>query len=72
MAEIIIQIEGMECGHCAKEVSEALSGINGARKIRISLEKAFARIVFDESVTGADQMIGALDAIGFKAVLSDS
>lgn len=72
MGEIAIQIEGMSCGHCVKEVSEALSGINGVRDVRISLKESFARVVFDESVTDADQMVKALDSIGFKVVFSDS
>lgn len=72
MGEIVIRIEGMDCGHCVKEVSETLSAINGVREVRISLKKSFANVVFDESVTGVDQMAGALDAIGFKVVFSDS
>lgn len=72
MGEIVIQIEGMSCGHCVKEVSEALSGIDGVRNVRISLGKSFASVVFDESVTGADQMASALDAVGFKAIFSDT
>lgn len=72
MGEIIIQVKGMDCGHCVKEVSETLSAIYGVREVRISLKKSFANVVFDEAVTGADQMAGALDAIGFKVVFSDS
>jgi len=72
MAEIIIQIEGMSCGHCAKEVFEALSAIDGIEDIHISLEKASARVVYSQSATGAGQMVDALGAIGFKAVFSDS
>ena len=66
MGEITLRIEGMSCGHCVKEVSEALSRIGGVSDIQISLEQSSAMVVFDESVTGADQMAGALDAIGFK------
>lgn len=72
MGEIVIQIEGMSCGHCVKEVSEALSSIDGVGDIRVSLKQSNISVVFDESVTGADQMTGALDAIGFRAVVSDS
>jgi copper chaperone len=38
----IIKIKGMSCQHCVHAVTKALSGIEGLKDVRVSLEKAEA------------------------------
>ncbi|HRT62327.1 MAG TPA: cation transporter [Syntrophales bacterium] len=41
-----IKIKGMTCPHCVMAVTRALSGIDGIRNVKVSLEKGEAS--FDE------------------------
>jgi copper chaperone len=49
-----IQIKGMTCQHCVMAVTKALSGINGIRNVKVSLERGEAS--FDE-VTSVEMSV---------------
>jgi len=60
-----LKVEGMNCGHCVKSVTEALSGVAGVKKVvEVSLERGEA--VIDGSANAA-ALIAAVEARGFEA-----
>jgi copper chaperone len=60
-----LKVEGMNCGHCVKSVTEALSGVAGVKKVvEVSLERGEA--VVDGSANAA-ALIAAVEERGFEA-----
>ena len=60
-----LKVDGMNCGHCVKSVTEALSGVAGVSKVvEVSLERGEA--VVDGSADAAS-LIAAVEECGFEA-----
>ncbi len=56
-------VEGMNCGHCVKAVTEALEGVVGVgSSVEVSLENGEA------TVTGSADVAALVGAIGEKGV----
>lgn len=43
----------------------------GVKKAEVSLEKAQARVEFDDAKITADKLVAAIDRLGFRAKLLD-
>jgi copper chaperone CopZ len=50
-------------------VATALERLPGVRRAEVSLEKAQARIEFDDAKITTDKLVAAIDRLGFKAKL---
>ena len=58
-------VEGMNCGHCVKSVTEALEGVAGVDKVvEVSLEKGEAVV---EGSADVAAMVAAIEERGFGA-----
>ena len=59
-----MQISGMNCAHCAMDVTRALNQIDGVRA-EVNLAKGRARITFDREIDDAE-LISAVETAGFQ------
>ena len=50
-------------------MAAALERLPGVRKVDVSLEKAQARVEFDDAKTSSDRLVAVIDLLGFKARL---
>ena len=68
MTEIVISIQGMNCGHCVKAVERALDSLPGilSREVRVGS----ARIAHDEARIDEDAIRQAIEGEGYKVVRS--
>ena len=51
-----IKIDGMHCEHCVAKVENALSSLDGVKKVKVKLEKGLAKLdgdVSDEAIRAA-------------------
>jgi copper chaperone len=64
MTEIILKIEGMSCQHCVMSVKKALGSVSGVSSADVSVGSA--KIVFDESKTGKEDITRAIQKAGYK------
>ncbi|MHA1353282.1 MAG: heavy-metal-associated domain-containing protein [Candidatus Heimdallarchaeaceae archaeon] len=67
MDEVILNIEGMTCGHCVMTVTKALQGVTGVKKVKVDLEKRTAKVKFDSKEATIESMINAIVDFGYKA-----
>lgn len=58
-------IEGMHCGGCVNRVTQALKKVDGV-DVR-SVEVGSAKVVFDPEKASEDQVLAAVNKIGFTA-----
>ena len=65
---VVLDVTGMHCPKCVAKVTEALEGCEGVTEVEVSLEDNSA------SASGhgldAEEMIKAIEAVGFGAVLA--
>jgi copper chaperone CopZ len=52
-------------------VAAALERLPGVKKVDVSLEKAQARVEFDDAKTSSDKLVATIDLLGFRAKLLD-
>jgi copper ion binding protein len=62
-----LKIEGMECDHCVKHVTEALEGIAGVKSATVNLKAKNAEVDHADTVT-ADSMKAAIVEAGYEVV----
>lgn len=62
-----IKVKGMTCGSCVVSVKKALTQTKGVRSADVSLEKARATVVFDDTQVTEQQLRDAINKTGFKA-----
>ena len=67
MATSTLNIQGMTCGGCVKSVTGALQREAGVSSVEVVLEKASATVEYDPAQTSPDQLVAAIDDIGFEA-----
>lgn len=68
MAEAILSIQGMNCGHCVKAVQGALSAIPGVLSHEVSVGSA--KVSFDDAKTSSEAITKAIEDEGYKVVRS--
>lgn len=65
--EAVIDIEGMVCQSCVKNIEGNISGKPGVKWIKVSLEQNNGQVKYDPSVTTAEAIAGMIDDMGFDA-----
>lgn len=67
MAEVRIQVGGMSCQGCVKNVNAALAAMDGVAAVAVSLEQGEARVEFDSARVSVAQLMSAVEEAGFDA-----
>lgn len=62
---IILNIEGMSCGHCKMSVEKALQAIAGVDSAQVDLAKKIAVVTGSAART---ELVKAVEDIGFEVV----
>jgi P-type Cu+ transporter len=68
-ARISLEIDGMTCASCVARVEKALNGLAGVDGATVNLATEGATVAFDPSQLGVEQLINAVESIGYHAVL---
>lgn len=66
-ATLELQVEGMSCEACVRSIQRKLSRVAGVESSRVDLETGKARVDYDDTKAGPDQLIGAIEQIGYHA-----
>lgn len=69
MKKETIKVEGMSCGHCEIAVQDAIRKLPGINKAKANKRKKQAVIDYDESQVSLEQIVSAVNAIGYDAML---
>ncbi|XP_067664088.1 copper-transporting ATPase 1-like isoform X2 [Haliotis asinina] len=70
-AECVIDIEGMTCGSCVKNIESNISSKRGIKGIKVSLENKNGVVKYDPSVTDAGKIAEMIDDMGFGATVAE-
>jgi len=66
-SNIEIKVEGMTCNGCVRSVERKLSAVAGVESARVDLGTGKATVEYDDSRAQVDQMIAAVEQIGYHA-----
>jgi P-type Cu+ transporter len=69
-ARISLEIDGMTCASCVARVERALNGLDGVDGASVNLATEGATVAFHPSQLGVEQLISAVESIGYHAALS--
>ncbi|XP_043692130.1 probable copper-transporting ATPase HMA5 [Telopea speciosissima] len=64
-----LRIKGMTCTSCSRTIESALQGIKGVNKAQVALATEEAEICFDPKIVSHNQLLEAVEHIGFEAIL---
>lgn len=63
----ILELEGMTCASCAMRIEKGLKKVPGVKDASVNLATEKAMVMYDSSITGLDQMVQKVEAVGYKA-----
>ena len=63
--DVVLQIQGMHCGACVRRVTNALQNLNGVKIDNV--EVGSAHVAIDPQVVRPEQLVEAVNRIGFQA-----
>ena len=66
---IRLEIDGMTCASCVARIEKALNGLDGVDGASVNLATEGAMVAFDPSQLEVEQLIGAVESIGYHAAL---
>jgi len=58
----------MSCGHCVMRVKKAIEGVQGVKKVDVSLENKQAVVEFDEGKADVEKIKAAIKETGYEPV----
>jgi Cu+-exporting ATPase len=62
-----LTVEGMTCDGCVRSIERKLSRVAGVESARVNLATGKATVEYDDSRAQIDQLIAAVEQIGYHA-----
>lgn len=62
-----LALEGMSCASCAMRIEKGLKKVPGVKDASVNLATERATVLYDPELTGVEQMVQKVDAVGYKA-----
>jgi copper chaperone len=66
-SSVDLKVDGMTCQGCVRSVTKKLSAVAGVSDAAVDLEAGKATVRYDDSVAKVDDLIEAVEQIGFHA-----
>ncbi|KAL0281219.1 UNVERIFIED_CONTAM: hypothetical protein PYX00_002272 [Menopon gallinae] len=67
---VLVDIVGMTCMSCVRNIEGKLSAKPGVAEVKVDLDKKQGTVVFDPTQMTADDIVNAIEDMGFSASLS--
>jgi copper chaperone len=64
---MVLDVEGMSCGHCVKHVENALKSVSGVESVKVDLDAGTAVVRYEEGVAGLSLFKAAVEEAGYTA-----
>ncbi|MEA5583237.1 heavy metal translocating P-type ATPase [Nodularia harveyana UHCC-0300] len=60
-----LQVDGMDCGSCAKTIEASLQQLNGVREASVSFTTAKVKVFYDSDILNKAEIIDRITALGY-------
>jgi copper chaperone len=64
--KLVLRVEGMTCGHCARAVADALRAVPGVADAEVSLAEKTATVAHGDPPPSADALRAAVEGEGYR------
>ncbi len=64
--EIVLNIDGMSCGHCVSSITDGLKKVPGVSRVSIDLEHKNAHISYAEDQLDKHDIIRVIEDLGYS------
>jgi copper chaperone CopZ len=71
-SSVELKVDGMTCQGCVRSVTKKLSGVAGVSSAAVDLTAGKAKVEYDDSSARVEDLIAAVEQIGFHATLNAS
>ncbi len=61
-----LKVNGMTCGGCTTNVTNALKAVSGVSDVKVSLSEGEATVKFDEHLATLNQLKSAVEGAGYE------
>ena len=61
MAQVILNVPDISCEHCERTITNALTPVEGVRRVNVDIPAQQVEVVYDESVVGTERMKEVLE-----------
>jgi copper chaperone len=65
MEKMVLKVDGMSCEHCARAVTNAVSGISGTQDVSVDLKGGTVTFNFDSGNAKLDAIEAAITEEGY-------
>jgi copper chaperone len=65
MTEKMLNVEGMNCGHCKAAVEGELNRLAGVERANADVEKGTVEVSYDETKVTTEDLEGAIEEAGY-------
>jgi copper chaperone len=65
MEHITLNVQGMSCNHCVNAIEKNVGGLDGVKKVNVSLADAKVEVEFDNAVVSLDEIKETIDDQGY-------
>ncbi|MDR1409885.1 MAG: copper ion binding protein [Oscillospiraceae bacterium] len=68
MEKLILQVEGMTCGHCELAVQDAVRKLPGIKKVKANKHKKQTAVDYDPAQVTPEQIDKAINDTGYRVL----
>ncbi|WP_409254064.1 copper chaperone CopZ [Bacillus sp. SCS-153A] len=65
MEKVLLQVDGMSCGHCVKAIEGSVGNLNGVHNVKVHLEPGNVEVEFHPSDVTVDKIRETIDDQGY-------
>ena len=61
-----LSVPGIHCDHCKMSIEKAVGDLSGVDAVAVDIEAGTVELSFDEQALGLDQIIHAIEEVGYE------
>jgi copper chaperone len=65
MEKTVLNVDGMSCEHCARAVTNAVSGVSGTKDVSVDLKNGTVSFSYDSGKAALDAVAAAITEEGY-------
>jgi copper chaperone len=66
MINIILNVQGMSCGHCVNSIQGSVGQLEGVNQVNVKLDDAQVEVTFNESQVSLDKIKETIEDQGYE------
>ncbi|MBD8036225.1 MULTISPECIES: copper chaperone CopZ [Solibacillus] len=68
MENVILNVNGMTCGHCVKAVETSVGALAGVQEVKVDLAEKKVAVAYNEDTVTVEQIKETIDEQGYDVV----